>query len=83
MFTVQLPSVESTQGIFWYWSQYYGRSLIGHNGSDYGTATELFLDTDTGIGVVVLINTGWSAHSTTAITNIEKRLFEVGDSLLK
>ena len=81
MFNVQLPSVEPTQGIFWYWTSYGGGARVAHNGSDYGVATDLYLDPATGLGIVVLANTDWRGDSTTALMAIEEELWTVGETL--
>ncbi len=78
MFTRQVPGVEGTQGLFWYWSYGYGRELIGHNGGDYGVATEMLLDPETGVGIVLLANTDWTDRSGNAMDTIGSMLFEIG-----
>ena len=81
MFTVQLPDVESTQGVFWYWSDHLGPEMIGHNGGDYGTATDLYFDVDSGVGIVVMANVDWRRASSRAIGLIEDELLAVGMGL--
>ena len=81
MWEALLPDLEPTQGIFWYWDSYWGRDLIGHNGSDYGTATDMYYEPDTGVAIIVLCNTDWRNDSTAALDAIEEYLFEVGTEL--
>ena len=76
-----LPDLEPTQGVFWYWSEYWGRTLIGHNGSDYGVATDMYYNPATGVGIIVLANTDWRSGMTTAMDEIEQYMFELGESL--
>ncbi len=80
MFTRQILDVEPYQGLFWYWSTEYGGPLVGHDGGDYGVATSLYLDPESGVGTVVLANVDWTGRSSAAIATIESLLFEIGRS---
>ena len=60
---------------------YWGGDLVGHNGSDYGVATELLYDPAIDVAVIVLCNTGWGSGTTDAIDSIERHLFELGEGL--
>ena len=50
----QVPDVVDGQGLIWYRTHHRGRTLIGHNGGDYGVATVAFYDPDAGTVVWVL-----------------------------
>jgi len=81
MWERQVLEVEPSQGLFWYWSTEFGADLIGHDGGDYGVATSMYLDPETGIGIVTLANVDWTARTTNALTSIQSELFELGRSL--
>ena len=59
MFTPQFPSVDSGQFVFWYQSSVGDRTVFGHNGGDQGVATQILFSPESGIGVVVMLNTDW------------------------
>ncbi|MBT6491771.1 MAG: beta-lactamase family protein [Deltaproteobacteria bacterium] len=59
MFTPQFPSVDSGQFVFWYQSSLGDRTVFGHNGGDQGVATQILFSPESGIGVVVMLNTDW------------------------
>ena len=39
-----------------YYKNSSGRTLLGHNGGDIGSSTEMFIDFESDIGVIVLTN---------------------------
>ena len=59
MLSAQEPSVDSGQFVFWYESTLAGRRVVGHGGSDNGVATRIAFSQDTGVGVIMMFNTGW------------------------
>jgi CubicO group peptidase (beta-lactamase class C family) len=59
MLRSQIPDTTYGQGLLWYRTRSLGRTLIGHNGGDYGVATVAFYDRDDDVGVVVLANGNW------------------------
>lgn len=77
----QAPDVEPTQGVFWYWSKADDRDVVGHSGGDYGVSTYMFLDPETGVGVVVLLNTYGNADVWTAQADIQRALFAKGEAI--
>jgi CubicO group peptidase (beta-lactamase class C family) len=81
MWEAQYPSLEPTQGIFWYWDDFSGRAVIGHNGSDYGVATDMYYDPETGVGIVALVNADTPASMYASMWDIEHKLLDVGDAL--
>jgi CubicO group peptidase (beta-lactamase class C family) len=60
MWTAQIPSLDSTQGLNWYKEVIYHSSgttmLWGHNGGGEGVSTEMYLDPVNKIGICVLTN---------------------------
>lgn len=60
MWTLQVPGIESTQGLNWYQEELYhdgGTSLLwGHNGGEMGSSTDMYLDPENNIGICVLTN---------------------------
>ena len=77
----QVPSVSGDQFVFWYRSENAGRSVIGHNGGDIGVATSMIFDPETGIGVILLMNTDWETAVWEASDAITTLLFEHAESL--
>jgi len=60
MLRVQDASLSRTQGLFWFIDQNadYGREqVIGHDGADPGTSTEMWYQPSTGRGIILLANT--------------------------
>ena len=61
MLTFQVPDIDDTQGINWYTEEIYLSEggvvdLWGHNGGEGGSTTELYINPDNQIGIVVLSN---------------------------
>lgn len=77
--TVQVPAVDASQGLSWYFDQIGTRSVVGHNGGDYGATTDMFFDPATGHGVVVLINTDDTSARVRAMQRIESALFAIAE----
>jgi CubicO group peptidase (beta-lactamase class C family) len=81
MFTAPVPSVDEGQRVFWYSSTTVGRAVLGHNGGDIGVATQMDFAPDTGIGVIILMNTSWTDSVGSAVEEIQSLLFERAESL--
>ena len=62
MWTQQIPSIESKQGLNWYKDLLYhsgGETLLwGHNGGELGVSTDMYVDPESNIGLCVLSNGG-------------------------
>lgn len=60
MWTPQVPALDDTQGLNWYLEELYhseGTELLwGHNGGEFGSSTDLYLDPENNIGLCVLTN---------------------------
>ena len=71
-------SDEDGQAVAWAMRKLDKRPLYGHNGGDYGSFTEMWVDPETGTGFVLLMNgfpETWSA-----IMKLERELFAVAES---
>jgi len=56
MWSLQVPSLDDSQGLNWY-EEYVGDgTLWGHNGGEDGVSTEMYLDPTNNIGICVLTN---------------------------
>ena len=61
MLTLQIPNIENTQGLNWYMEEIYlsGGGVIdlwGHNGGEDGVSTDMYINPDNDIGIIVLSN---------------------------
>jgi CubicO group peptidase (beta-lactamase class C family) len=61
MLTLQVPSIENTQGLNWYTEEIYlsGGGVItvwGHNGGEDGVSADMYINPDNNIGIVALSN---------------------------
>ena len=61
MLTFQVPDIDDAQGLNWYTEEIYLSAggvvdLWGHNGGEGGATTELYINPDNQIGIVVLSN---------------------------
>jgi len=81
MLSPQVPDVDPTQFVFWYQTSIAGRTVVGHNGGDQGVATEMYFSSDSGIGVIVLMNVDWGFLNEPAVVAIEELLFETAEAL--
>ena len=73
--TIHYPDVASQQGLIWYYKNSSGRTLLGHNGGDIGSSTEMFIDFESDIGVIVLTN----ASNYDGTVQIENALFDFAE----
>ena len=72
---MQYPNINSQQGLIWYYKNSNGRYLLGHNGGDIGTSTEMFISTSNNIGVIVLSN----SSNYNALIQIENAVFDFAE----
>ena len=75
MRTIHYPNADSQQGLIWYYKNSNGRTLFGHNGGDLGSSTEMFVDFESDIGVIVLTN----ASNYDGTVQIENALFDFAE----
>ena len=75
MKTIHNPLSNSMQGLMWYYKNSNGRELFGHNGSDTGSSTEMFISFSENIGVVLLTN----SNNYDAMIQIENNLFDFAE----
>ena len=73
--TIHYPDVASQQGLIWYYKNSSGRTLLGHNGGDIGSSTEMFVNFEDNIGVVVFTN----SSNYDATIQIENALFDFAE----
>ena len=73
--TIHFPSVNSNQGLAWYYKNGNGRTLFGHNGGDLGSLTEMFISFSDSIGVILLSN----STNYNAVVEIEDAIFDFAE----
>ena len=56
----QIPALDDTQGLVWFYQDFGAHHVIGHDGSDNGVSTYMFVDPKTGAGVILLSNGVWT-----------------------
>lgn len=71
----QVPEIEPTQGLIWYYKMQTGEILLGHNGGDFGVATEMFFRPADDVGIVMLMNGDWTNDNYLMLIALETRLF--------
>ena len=85
METVQLPAVDPSQGIIWYYDTKAGTQVLGHRGGDKGVSTDMFFDPTTGSGYVLLsngsTNTTGSAAAQAAMDAMNEKLLQLAKTL--
>lgn len=62
------------QRVVWFDVEQGGRTLTGHDGSELGATTRVFMDLETGVGAVVLINTDTGQAEAAADAVLERLL---------
>ena len=78
--SVQYPGVDGAQGLSWYYDAVGPRTVIGHNGGDYGASTDMYFDPATGHGALVLLNTDADAPRVRASSRILEALFAIAET---
>jgi CubicO group peptidase (beta-lactamase class C family) len=73
---IQYPAIAPQYGVFWYCKNLRGWELLGHNGGNYGVATEMFFRPAAGVGVILLMNGDWTYRNIPIAYAIEARLFK-------
>jgi CubicO group peptidase (beta-lactamase class C family) len=69
------PTINSMQGLMWYYKNENGRTLFGHNGGDIGSSTEMFISFSDNLGVVLLTN----SNNYDAMIQIENAIFDFAE----
>jgi CubicO group peptidase (beta-lactamase class C family) len=80
---IQYPEIGAQPfGVFWYYKSLRDRVLLGHNGGNYGVATEMFFDAQGDVGVILLMNGDWTSRPSNVpmVYSIEDRLFREAES---
>ncbi|MDD4150349.1 MAG: serine hydrolase [Bacteroidales bacterium] len=79
MFTLQVPTIDPTQGLQFYKETFNvssgSISLWGHSGGEYGVSTEMYFDQNNDMGIAVL------ANGENEATQILKLLYDYGLTL--
>lgn len=73
--TIHFPSVNSNQGLAWYYKNENDRTLFGHNGGDLGSLTEMFISFSDSVGVILLSN----STNYNAVIQIEDAILDFAD----
>ena len=61
MRTRQVPDLDPTQGLAWYYHSFKDRpEVLGHNGGDYGSSSYMFFDPSDEAGVILVANGEWN-----------------------
>ena len=74
--TIHYPTVNSMQGLMWYYKNENGRTLFGHNGGDIGASTDMFISFSDNLGVVLLTN----SNNYNAMIQIENAIFDFAEA---
>lgn len=77
--------LDEDQGLVWFYARF-GKSrprVLGHDGSDNGTSTNMFFDPKDGVGVILLSNGMWSNadDESPAADRLMEQLFAEGAAL--
>ena len=79
MMTVDSQVPSEGQGLIWYSEERDGRVLWGHNGGDDGTMSELLLDRDAGVGVVMILNVSGDDKVADNLLDLELKLLDIAE----
>jgi CubicO group peptidase (beta-lactamase class C family) len=80
----QIPDIAAGQGLIWYREERNDDLLMGHNGGDYGVATQMFFRLNDGVGTILLANgEALSQNEYNAFLEIQDRLFIEADTMEK
>jgi CubicO group peptidase (beta-lactamase class C family) len=78
----QIPDLVDGQGLIWYAFHRHGERWMGHNGGDWGVATQMYFRPADGVGMVALANGNWHWTGTRyPLASIVDRLFLEADRL--
>lgn len=70
------------QGLIWYSENLDGRTVWGHNGGDDGSMTELMLDREADVGVVILLNVTGNGKVYNNLRVLEADLLSAGEGYI-
>lgn len=71
---------EDGQAVVWAMRRMGGRQLLGHNGGDYGSTTEMWIDREAGVGVAVLLNTELRRRDEDRLLDLQVALLDIAES---
>ena len=78
MLEVQVPELDEDQGLMWYRWNLDEDTVVGHNGGETGTSTEILFRVSDGRGAVVLMN---SEGRRGTLEAVEMAMFDAADGL--
>jgi hypothetical protein len=79
MARLQVPELDATQALTWYYEDRPAGTMLGHDGEEQGIASLAMLRPADGKGALVLVNGDWNESG--AIDRVFDRLMEVADAL--
>lgn len=84
---LQIPRLDDSIGLTWFYDQVDGQSTLGHNGGETGANTFMFYRPSDGVGVIVFTNTSASNEDfqddqNNAMTDIAAELFKQASQLV-
>ncbi|MEM7153191.1 MAG: serine hydrolase domain-containing protein [Myxococcota bacterium] len=71
---------EDGQAIAWAMREMDGRELYGHNGGDFGSTTEIWIDRDAHVGIAVLLNCDTTSESWDRLMALERELLDLAET---
>lgn len=78
MLEPQVPELEPDQGLLWYRWTLDGETVVGHNGGEEGTSTEILIRPSDGLGLVVLMNSEGKGRT---LEHVERAMVEAAEGL--
>ena len=79
MFVEDSSVPEAGQGLIWYSDNLDDRDVWGHNGGDDGAMTDLKLDRNADVGVVILLNVTGNEKVSNNLSRLESELLDVAE----
>ncbi|MEL6343142.1 MAG: serine hydrolase domain-containing protein [Myxococcota bacterium] len=75
-----LGTDEDGQAIVWAQREMGGRTLFGHNGGDFGSTTEIWIDRQAGVGIAVMMNADFiNEDAWLSMFDMESELLDIID----
>ena len=64
---LQVPALDDSQGLIWYFDTFGTRTVLGHDGADPGTSGHMYFDPKDGAGVLLVANGEWDDDAAEAL----------------
>ncbi len=74
--SLQIPQIDDTQGLVWYYDRFDDQYLWGHNGGDDGVETVMEFNPTTSTGVIVFLNS-----DSDGVEEIMNELFQYAETI--